>query len=110
MNPEDTPSTAGPHPAPEDTPNAAGPHPVALTTGDGGRLEFDCAPGLSVLEAAAAAGAALPASCRQGSCGSCHASVTGGAYELGPHSEQALPPREREHGGCCSAAPSPAGR
>ncbi|MFJ6776286.1 2Fe-2S iron-sulfur cluster-binding protein, partial [Kitasatospora sp. NPDC091257] len=31
----------------------------------------------------AEAGAALPASCRLGTCGSCHASVTDGPYELG---------------------------
>ncbi|MFE4362365.1 FAD-binding oxidoreductase [Kitasatospora sp. NPDC056800] len=73
-------------------------HPVTLTTTDGGRLEFDCAPGRSVLEAAAEAGAALPASCRRGTCGSCHASVTDGPYDLGPHSEQALPPDGRERG------------
>lgn len=82
----------------DDVVGAAGSHPVALTTSDGGRLEFACAPGRSVLEAAAEAGAALPASCRQGTCGSCHASVTDGPYELGPHSEQALPPGERERG------------
>ncbi|MEV7775035.1 2Fe-2S iron-sulfur cluster binding domain-containing protein [Kitasatospora sp. NPDC086791] len=74
------------------------PSPVVLTTADGGRLEFTCAPGSSVLEAAAEAGATLPASCRQGTCGSCHASVTGGAYELGPYSEQALPADERGRG------------
>ncbi|MBD0671455.1 oxidoreductase, partial [Streptomyces sp. CBMA156] len=78
---------------------AAGSYPVALTTSDGGRLEFDCAPGRSVLEAAAEAGAALPASCRRGTCGSCHASAAEGPYDLGPHSEQALPPEERERGG-----------
>ncbi|MFD5432229.1 FAD-binding oxidoreductase [Kitasatospora sp. NPDC127067] len=81
-----------------DPAEATGSHPVTLTTSDGGRLEFDCAPGRSVLEAAAETGAALPASCRRGTCGSCHASVTDGPYELGPHSEQALPPGEREHG------------
>lgn len=73
-------------------------HPVALVTADGERLEFDCAPGQSVLEAAAAAGAALPASCRQGTCGSCRASVTRGDYELGAHSPAALPGERRAHG------------
>ncbi|MGW1177936.1 FAD-binding oxidoreductase [Kitasatospora sp. NPDC002543] len=84
-------STAGPG-------EAAGTHPVAVTTRDGGLLEFDCAPGRSVLEAAARAGATLPASCRRGTCGSCHATVTDGPYDLGPHSEQALPPGGRERG------------
>ncbi|MEU6236772.1 2Fe-2S iron-sulfur cluster binding domain-containing protein [Kitasatospora sp. NPDC047058] len=79
-----------------------------LTTTDGGRLDFTCAPGRSVLEAAAEAGATLPASCRRGTCGSCHATVTGGAYELGAHSGQALPAGEREHGGVllCRTYPS----
>ncbi|MFE6867511.1 2Fe-2S iron-sulfur cluster-binding protein [Kitasatospora sp. NPDC057692] len=71
---------------------------VVLTTSDGARLEFPCGPGRSVLEAAAEAGAALPASCRQGTCGSCHASVTDGRYDLGPHSAQALPPDGRDRG------------
>ncbi|MGW3040169.1 FAD-binding oxidoreductase [Kitasatospora sp. NPDC001159] len=84
-------------------------NPVVLTTTDGGRLEFDCAPGQSVLEAAAEAGATLPASCRQGTCGSCHASVTDGPYDLGPHSDQALPPDEREHGGTLLCRTYPCG-
>ncbi|MFB7469401.1 2Fe-2S iron-sulfur cluster-binding protein [Kitasatospora sp. NPDC056184] len=81
---------------------------VVLTTSDGARLEFPCDPGRSVLEAAAEAGAALPASCRRGTCGSCHASVTDGRYDLGPHSAQALPPDERERGGVllCRTYPS----
>ncbi|WP_208866015.1 2Fe-2S iron-sulfur cluster-binding protein [Kitasatospora cheerisanensis] len=74
-------------------------HRVVLTTSDGARLEVCCPPGTAVLEAAAEAGAALPASCRQGTCGSCHATVTSGGYDLGPHSAQALPPEEREQGG-----------
>ncbi|MER7769240.1 2Fe-2S iron-sulfur cluster binding domain-containing protein [Kitasatospora sp. NPDC096140] len=78
--------------------SAPEPAPVVLTTSDGGRLEFTCAPGASVLEAAAEAGAALPASCHQGTCGSCHASVTDGRYELGTHSALALPEDERERG------------
>ncbi len=73
-------------------------HPVTLSTSDGERLEFTCAPGQSVLDAAAEAGATLPASCRQGTCGSCHASVTGGSYELGSHSPQALSEERRACG------------
>ncbi|ACY96005.1 MULTISPECIES: 2Fe-2S iron-sulfur cluster-binding protein [Thermomonospora] len=72
--------------------------PVTLVTSDGERLEFGCAPGRSVLEAAAEAGAALPASCKQGTCGSCHASVAEGDYELGAHSPAALPPERRAAG------------
>ena len=73
--------------------------PVALRTSDGQRLEFGCSPGQSVLEAAAEWGAALPAACRQGTCGSCRATVVSGAYDLGTHSEAALPPEERAAGG-----------
>ncbi|NGO72468.1 2Fe-2S iron-sulfur cluster-binding protein [Streptomyces boncukensis] len=71
---------------------------VTLTASDGERLEFGCAPGQSVLDAAAEAGAALPASCRRGTCGSCRAAVTGGPYEHGSCSPQALPPDRRERG------------
>ncbi|GAA1909709.1 2Fe-2S iron-sulfur cluster binding domain-containing protein [Streptomyces sodiiphilus] len=72
--------------------------PVVLTTPDGERLEFGCDGGTSVLDAAAQAGAALPSSCRQGTCGSCRAAVTGGEYRLGTHSGQALTPADRERG------------
>ncbi|MEV5984589.1 2Fe-2S iron-sulfur cluster binding domain-containing protein [Streptomyces sp. NPDC052051] len=78
---------------------ADGAVPVTLRTFDGQRLEFPCAPGQSVLEAAAEWGAALPAACRQGTCGSCRATVVSGAYDLGAHSTQALPPGERANGG-----------
>lgn len=73
--------------------------PVGLTTSDGRRLEFDCGDGQSVLEAAAQWGAALPAACRQGTCGSCRADVTDGRYDLGACSPDALPPAERDAGG-----------
>lgn len=73
-------------------------HPVTLLTSDGERLEVECAPGQSVLEATAAAGATLPASCRKGTCGSCHAAVTSGDYELGTHSAAALPRERRARG------------
>ncbi|HEX6969867.1 MAG TPA: 2Fe-2S iron-sulfur cluster binding domain-containing protein [Micromonosporaceae bacterium] len=82
----------------EPTQQSARTHPVTLVTSDGQRLEFDCASGQSVLEAAAAAGATLPASCRQGTCGSCHASVIEGEYELGAYSSLALPPARRDRG------------
>jgi ferredoxin-NADP reductase/ferredoxin len=84
-------------------------HPVVLSTTDAGRLEFRCAPGQSVLAAAAEAGATLPASCRQGTCGSCHATVTAGDYELGTHSPEALPPGEREQGGVLLCRTFPCG-
>ncbi|HEX5595838.1 MAG TPA: 2Fe-2S iron-sulfur cluster binding domain-containing protein [Micromonosporaceae bacterium] len=73
-------------------------HPVTLVAADGQRVAFECGPDQSVLEAAAAAGATLPASCRQGTCGSCHAAVLDGGYELGACSPLALPPNQRRPG------------
>ena len=73
-------------------------HPVTLVTTYGERLEVTCAPGQNVLEAAAQAGAALPASCRGGTCGSCRATVECGGYELGAHSPAALPEERRVRG------------
>lgn len=74
-------------------------HPVTLSTSDGEDLNFCCTPEQNVLAAAAKAGATLPASCKQGTCGSCHATVADGEYELGPHSSQALSPEERRDRG-----------
>lgn len=73
-------------------------NPVTLSTSDGQVLEFGCASGQSVLDAAAASGYTLPASCRQGTCGACLATTTSGEFQLGSHSEQALPPHERDGG------------
>lgn len=89
--------------------DAADTAPVTLVTSDGERLEFGCAPGRSVLEAAAEAGMALPASCRRGTCGSCAATVTDGAYELGSHSPAALPEEQRKNGGTLLCRTSPRG-
>src|SRR5512139_1859026 len=72
--------------------------PVTLVTSDGRRLEVGCEPGQSVLDAAATAGMTLPASCRQGTCGSCAATVTTGTYEHGIYSPAALPQEQRERG------------
>ncbi len=65
-------------------------HPVRLTTSDQVTLTIDVPDGTSVVDAAAAAGYVLPAQCRAGTCGSCHAAATG-AYRLGAHSAAALP-------------------
>ncbi|MEV5411378.1 2Fe-2S iron-sulfur cluster binding domain-containing protein [Thermopolyspora sp. NPDC052614] len=77
---------------------AAQGHAVTLTTSDGERLEIACAPGQNVLEAAREAGAALPSSCRSGTCGSCHASVLDGGYELESYAAAALPEERRVRG------------
>lgn len=66
-------------------------HHLRLTTRDGVVLETECTPDQTVLEAAEAAGHGLPAQCRQGACGACHAQVRFGDFLLGEHSPEALP-------------------
>jgi NAD(P)H-flavin reductase/ferredoxin len=65
-------------------------HTVRLTTSDQVTLTIDVPDGTSVVDAAAAVGYVLPAQCRAGTCGSCHAAATGD-YRLGAHSTAALP-------------------
>lgn len=77
----------------EPEPDAVAPStvfPVRLTTSDQVTLAIDVPDGTSVVDAATAAGYVLPGQCRQGTCGSCHATATG-AYRLGAHSSAALP-------------------
>lgn len=50
----------------------------------GGAIEFDCAAGQTVLEAAEAAGWALPYSCRRGACNSCLGTVVSGDVDAPP--------------------------
>jgi len=64
---------------------------VELNTLDGQTLNLACAPHQTLLEAAGLAKLLLPAQCRQGSCGACHAQVLSGDYVLGEHSPAALP-------------------
>jgi ferredoxin-NADP reductase/ferredoxin len=64
---------------------------IQLTTRDGQKLSFDCAPDQNLTDAADAAHIILPAQCRKGSCGSCHASVVTGDFLLGEHNPAALP-------------------
>lgn len=65
---------------------------ITLLTRDDARLIFDYAGEQDVLAAAEAAGLYPPAMCHEGSCGLCAGHVADGAYEMGPHSPQALPP------------------
>ncbi len=77
---------------------------VALTTTDGVRFDVRCAPGEDVLSAAARSGYVLPSMCHKGSCGACYATVEGD-HELGEHSPQALPEKDRAAGMsllCCT--------
>ena len=65
-------------------------HHISLTTRDGQELRFTCSSDETLLDAAQAANIGLPAQCRQGSCGACHATVTKGEYAHGPHNADAL--------------------
>lgn len=69
-----------------------------LTTADGQCLDVCGGPGESIVEAAERAGILLPASCRGGNCGTCHATAAGD-YELGEHSRLVLPDDEAARGG-----------
>lgn len=73
-------------------------HTVHLHTADGVTLDLEVGAGRSVIEAAADAGHVLPSQCGQGTCGSCHAQARG-AYTLGDHGADALPPGAAERGG-----------
>ncbi len=68
-----------------------------LTTADGERLEVCGCTDESIVEAAERSGILLPASCRGGNCGSCHASATGD-YTLGEHSRVVLPDDDAARG------------
>ncbi|MCX5127948.1 2Fe-2S iron-sulfur cluster binding domain-containing protein [Streptomyces sp. NBC_00347] len=89
---------------------AAEPVTLRLTTLDGQCIEAPCAPGQTVLDAAADAGHLLPALCRKGTCGACQATVTDGTYTLGTHSPQALSPERARAAGallCCTYPEGP---
>ncbi len=74
-------------------------HVITLTTRDQQSFEFSCSTDQDLVTAAEAAQILLPAQCRQGSCGACHASVRHGQYHMGEHSAQALPAGSADHGG-----------
>ena len=64
---------------------------IDLHTRDGQHLHLDAPAGQDLLTSAEAAHLSLPAQCRQGSCGACHAHVRQGDYQLGEHNPAALP-------------------
>lgn len=72
-------------------------YPIELTTRDGEHIRFDCAEDQNLIDAAAAVNIILPAQCKQGGCGACHAHATAGDYLLGEHSPEALP-KDGGHG------------
>ncbi|MFE4257999.1 2Fe-2S iron-sulfur cluster-binding protein [Streptomyces sp. NPDC056883] len=81
------------------------PFTLRMTTLDGEAVEAPCAPGQSVLDAAADAGYLLPSLCRKGTCGACIATVTEGTYDHGAHNPEALSAERARAGGallCCT--------
>ncbi|SAK86332.1 oxidoreductase [Caballeronia glebae] len=64
---------------------------IAITTRDGVQFRFGCEAETDLLAAAEKADYTLPSQCRNGSCGSCHATVSEGDYVLREHSPNALP-------------------
>jgi len=64
---------------------------VTLLTRDGAKLTLSCRENETILAAAEAAGYTLPAICRSGICGLCHARVTKGRYRMGSYIGAALP-------------------
>jgi ferredoxin-NADP reductase/ferredoxin len=65
-------------------------HTVELHTRDGERVAFECPETVDVVTAAASANLTLPASCREGGCGTCRGTCRSGDYQLGSHSTGAL--------------------
>ena len=70
-------------------------------------IRFDCAPGTTILDAAKAAGYALPYSCRTGACGSCKGRILSGSVDM-PGSNEGITQQERAAGMAlfCRAKPS----
>lgn len=71
-------------------------------------IEFDCAEGQSILEAAKAAGFELPYSCRNGICGSCKGVIQEGTYSSRSDAGGVLTKRELAEGSAlfCEATPT----
>lgn len=72
--------------------------PVAVRVGDGAPTTVAVAAGTTILDAALAAGIALPHQCRSGSCGSCRAQLVSGATTDVAGRVQSLPPAAHRAG------------
>ena len=64
---------------------------IMLRTRDGAESVLSCGSEVTVLDAAEAAGLYLPAVCRTGTCGACHARVSEGEYKLGEVAPDVMP-------------------
>ncbi len=72
--------------------------PVTIRVGDGPPVTLPVPPGATILDAALAAGLALPHQCRSGSCGSCRATLVSGATADVAGRVQSLPPAAHRAG------------
>lgn len=80
-------------------------HAIELHTLDGLTINLDGSASQTLLDTAARAEWRLPAQCRQGSCGACHARVLSGDYAMAEHDPAALPDDLAQHGHvllCCT--------
>lgn len=85
--------------APESAGASGGvPAPVTVRVGDGAPVTVSVPPGTTILDAALAAGIALPHQCRSGSCGSCRAQLVSGATADVAGRVQSLPPAAHRSG------------
>ena len=79
-----------------------------LTFREASRRRIAVLPGETILEAVEASGVAVPASCRNGTCGTCATKVLAGTPE---HRDRALTAAERDRAGlmciCVSRAATP---
>ncbi|MEZ5410236.1 MAG: 2Fe-2S iron-sulfur cluster-binding protein [Acidimicrobiales bacterium] len=85
--------TAGPESA-----GAPGGVPVTVQVGDGSPVTVAVPAGVTILDAALAAGIALPHQCRSGSCGSCRAQLLSGATADVADRVRSLPPAAHRAG------------
>lgn len=81
--------------------------PVTVRVGDGPPVTVTAPQGTTILDAALAAGLALPHQCRSGSCGSCRATLVDGATADVTGRLQSLPPAAHRAGArlLCSTMP-----
>lgn len=81
--------------------------PVTIRVGDGPPVMVPVPAGVTILDAALAAGLALPHQCRSGSCGSCRATLVTGATVDVAGRVQSLPPAAHRAGTrlLCSTLP-----
>lgn len=84
-------------------------HKIRLTTQDDGEVFFNCAENVNLIDGAEKAQITLPAICRGGNCGACHATCVEGNYEHDSFNRGALSDDARAHGGILMCRTYPRG-